>query len=138
MFHDNGMKENKSDESGIKEFFGKPDWSKGFDVVVYNDSFQRNADLDLVNEKLAPHRAGLPAVVLHGTVHTHVDLKTDEWREFLGIRSPRHGPRQPIVVKNNIAPENPIMKGFPPTWDGRKSDELYDVSEVMHGRHAAR
>ena len=130
VFHDNGMKEGKVEESGIKAFFGKPDWSKGFDVIVYNDSFQRNADLGLVNQKLAPHRAGLPAVILHGTVHTHVDLKTDEWREFLGIRSPKHGPPQPITV-NNISPENPVMKGFPATWATVTRDELYDVDQVF-------
>lgn len=130
VFHDNG---NAPDMSAIKAFFSKPDWSKGFDVIVYNDSFQRSADLELVNQKLAPHRAGLPAVILHGTVHTHVDLKTDEWREFIGIRSPKHGPAQDFIVSNNIAPDNPIMRGFPATWDAAKHEELYDVDEVMHG-----
>ena len=133
VFHDNGMKDGKKEESGINAFFSNPNWSKGFDVVVYNDSFQRNADLKLVKEKLAPHLAGLPAVILHGTVHTHVDLKTDEWREFIGIRSPKHGPPQQIIVNNNLAPENPILKGFPPVWTVPRSDELYDVDEVMPG-----
>ena len=129
VFHNNGDTPD-TDYTTINAFFSKPDWSKGFDVIVYNDSFQRNADLDLVNKKLAPHRAGLPAVILHGTVHTHVDLKTDEWREFIGIRSPRHGPAQPITV-NNLAPENPVMKGFPPAWATLSKDELYDVAEEL-------
>jgi len=129
VFHDNGMTDGKAELTKINAFFAKPDWSKGFDVV-YNDSFQRNADLNLVKEKLAPHFAGLPAVILHGTVHTHVDLKTDEWRKFLGIRSPRHGPAQLITV-NNIAPENPIMKGCPSAWATASVDELYDVDQVF-------
>jgi len=132
VFHDNGMlNDGKVEESKINAFFGNPNWSKGFDVIVYNDSFQRNKNLQLVNDKLAPHKAGLPAVILHGTVHTHVDLKTDEWREFLGIRSPRHGLPQQITVNNNVAPQNPIMQPFPATWTLLKSDELYDIDEVM-------
>ena len=132
VFHDNGMlNDGKIEESKINAFFGNPDWSKGFDVVVYNDSFQRNATLKLVKEKLAPHLVGLPAVIIHGSVHTHVDLKTDEWREFVGIRSPKHGPAQPITVNNNIAPQNSIMQGFPATWVTVKADELYDVDEVL-------
>ena len=130
VFHDNGQNDGQVAEDGIHAFFKNPDWRKGFDVVVYNDSFQRNANLELVKAKLAPHRAGLPAVILHGTVHTHVDLKTDEWREFLGIRSPKHGPAQPITV-NNLAPDNPVMQGFPPAWATLSKDELYDVDEVF-------
>src|SRR4051812_4970467 len=42
--------------------YEKPDWSKGYDVVVHDECFADVKDKDFVENILKPHRAGLPAV----------------------------------------------------------------------------
>lgn len=132
VFHDPGKTSDITDPTSLLEFFSNPDWSKGFDVVFYNECFKDIVSLELIHKKLAPHRVGLPAVVLHGTVHTHVALKSDEWREFIGVRSPKHGARQAVVVKNGT-PGHPIMQDFPLEWDGAINEEVYEAGELMPG-----
>src|SRR5439155_6454571 len=45
--------------------YEKPDWSKGFDVVVHDECFADVKDKEFVENILKPLRAGLPAVNLH-------------------------------------------------------------------------
>jgi type 1 glutamine amidotransferase len=106
------------------------DWAKGYDVIVYNEGYNSAGDSETVNKILAPHRKGLPAVVLHGTMHSFKGLKTDVWFEFTGMQSPNHGPGQDFKV-TNLTADNPIMKGFPPVWDTLKHEELYIVDKMF-------
>jgi type 1 glutamine amidotransferase len=108
--------------------YEKPDWAKGYDVIVHNECFSQITDLDFIGNVLAAHRNGTPAVVVHCTMHTFRALTTDQWREFLGVTSPKHGPQQPLDVKN-LAPNDPIMKDFPLEWKTGK-EELYAIEKV--------
>jgi len=47
------------------------------------------------------------------------------------VTTRRHGPQQPLEVKN-LAPDNPIMKGFPAVWTTGK-EELYAIEKVWPG-----
>jgi type 1 glutamine amidotransferase len=105
-----------------------PDWSEGFDVIVHNECFGMVSDKAFIEKVLAPHRSGAPAVVIHCTMHTFRALETDEWREFLGVTTRKHGPQQPLEVKN-LAPSHPIMKGFPAVWT-TGNEELYAIEKV--------
>lgn len=108
--------------------YQNPAWAQGFDVVVHNECFADDADPEYVQKVLAPHRAGVPAVVLHCTMHTFRALKTDQFREFLGVTSPGHGPQHPLDVKV-LRPDHPIMQGFPAHWR-TGPEELYAVTKL--------
>src|SRR5580704_12405191 len=71
--------------------YEKPDWSKGFDVVVHNECVSDVTDLDWIERVLKPHREGLPAVVIHCAMHCYRG-KTDDWFKFVGVTSDHHGP----------------------------------------------
>jgi type 1 glutamine amidotransferase len=108
--------------------YEKPDWAKGYDVIVHNECFAEVTDKAFIENVIAAHRNGTAAVVIHCTMHTFRDLKSDEWREFLGVTTRRHGPQQPLDVKN-LAPNDPIMKDFPLEWKTGK-EELYAIEKV--------
>jgi type 1 glutamine amidotransferase len=105
-----------------------PDWSEGFDLVVHNECFSQVSDPVFIEKVLSAHRSGVPAMVIHCSMHTFRDLKTDAWREFLGVTTRRHGPQQPLEVKNLVA-TNPIMKTFPAVWT-TGNEELYAIEKV--------
>jgi type 1 glutamine amidotransferase len=111
--------------------YEKPDWAKGYDVILHNECFAQVTDPAFIENVLAAHRNGTAAVVIHCTMHTFRDLKSDEWREFLGVTTRRHGPQQPLDVKN-LAPNDPIMKDFPLEWKTGK-EELYAIEKVWPG-----
>lgn len=111
--------------------FSDPNWARDYDVIVHNTCFSEVKDPAAVARVLRPHREGKPAVLLHATMHTYMKLPTDEWREFVGVVSDRHGPQQPVALKN-IAPEHPVMRGFPGDWV-TGNEELYAIDRVMPG-----
>jgi uncharacterized protein len=108
--------------------YQKPDWAKGYDVVVHNECFASDTDPEYIEKVLAPHRAGVAAVVVHCTMHTFRDFKPDNFREFLGVKSTHHGPQHPLDVKL-VNQGHPIMKGFPADWK-TGNEELYFIDKV--------
>ena len=108
--------------------YEKPDWAKGYDVVVHNECFGAVSDKDFIGRVVAPHRNGTPAVVIHCSMHTFRDLKSDEWRETIGVTTRSHGPQQPLDVKN-LKPDHPIMTGFPSVWK-TGNEELYAIEKI--------
>lgn len=122
VFYENG------DPGHELSLYANPDFAKGYDVIVHNECFADVTDAAFVDKALAPHREGVPAVVLHCTLHTFRTLKTDQWREFLGVSSNHHGPPQPIALKV-LTPKNPIMIGFPESWTSRP-EELYSIDKL--------
>ena len=108
--------------------YEKPDWAKGYDVIVHNECFSKITDTAFIENVVAAHRNGTAAVVIHCSMHTFRDLKTDEWREFLGVTSPKHGKQHPLDVKN-LMPNDPIMKDFPLVWK-TGNEELYFIDKV--------
>src|SRR5262249_44637615 len=85
-------------------------------------------DTGFIDRVLRPHRDGVAAVVIHCAMHTFRDLKTDEWRQFLGVTSRRHGPQHPLDVKT-LKPDHPVMKGFPADFK-TGNEELYAIEKV--------
>ena len=107
--------------------YANPDWSKGYDVVVHNECFASVKDKAFVENILRPHREGLPAVLIHCAMHCY-RTGTDQWFEFVGLRSPGHGPHYAYLVEN-VLKDHPIMKGFGDSWMTPKG-ELYDVAKL--------
>jgi type 1 glutamine amidotransferase len=108
--------------------YEKPQWWKGYDVVVHNECFGMVEDNAFVEGITAAHKAGVAAVMLHCSSHSYRAASTDEWRQCVGITSRSHEKNRDLLVKN-LAPEHPVMKSFPAEWLDRK-DELYKNEKV--------
>ena len=109
--------------------FESPDWAKDYDIVVHDHCFPRVTDPTYVDRVLAPHRAGLPAVLLHGTM---MSFRTGDqrWFDFTGLTTRAHERERAIRVEA-LAPADPVLKGFAP-WEIPR-EELYRVETAKSG-----
>jgi uncharacterized protein len=113
-----------SDERSHRvSIYEKPEWWKGYDVILHNECFGAVADNAFIEGITAAHKAGVPGVFLHCSSHSYRAGTTDEWRKAVGITSRSHEKNRDLIVKT-IKAEHPVMKGFPSTWLDPK-DELY-------------
>ncbi len=111
--------------------YENPDWAQGYDVIVHNECCAQVNDAALVERIAAPHRTGVPAVMLHCSALSYRDAPTDAWRRVLGIKSLRHERRRDLLVTPmNLA--HPVMAGFPTEWLV-KQDELYRNDFIWPG-----
>ena len=123
-----------TDREHMHSAYNNPDWAKGYDVVIHNECYGMVKDVALVERVAAPHKAGVPAVILHASMHSYRFAETDAWREVMGQRSMRHAARQDLVVEV-IDEKHPLMRGFPKIWDDPE-DELYVVEKTWPTIHA--
>ncbi|HYH69516.1 MAG TPA: ThuA domain-containing protein [Urbifossiella sp.] len=110
----------------LNPVYEKDDWAKGFDVIVHDECSSDVKDPKVVERILAPHKAGLPAVVLHCGMHcyrTEGFPKATPWFDFTGLATTGHGPQLPIDV-SYTDPASPITKGL--TGWTTKNEELYN------------
>ena len=108
--------------------YEKPDWWKGYDIVLHNECFGAIADNAFIEGITAAHKAGVPAVMLHCSSHSYRTGTTDEWRMCVGITSRSHEKNRDLLVKV-INADHPVMKGFPAEWND-PADELYKNEKV--------
>lgn len=111
--------------------YEKADWAKGYDVVLHNECYGFVGDNEFVERIAAPHKAGLPAVILHCSSHSYRAATTDEWRQVIGITSRSHEKRTDLLIKR-IAPKHPVMVGFPAEWPDA-NDEMYKNEKIWPG-----
>jgi type 1 glutamine amidotransferase len=112
----------------LNPVYEKPDWDKGFDVVVHDECCSDVKDQALIDRILEPHRQGLPAVLLHCGMHCYRSSgypNSTPWFEFTGLPSTGHGPQAPIAI-SFLDTDNPITKGLK-DWSTGK-EELYNNS----------
>ncbi len=108
------------------------DWTKSFDVVVYNMSFSNVVDVAWIERLTGAHRdSGVPAVILHGAVHSYRRSESKAWGELMGAFSMRHDRQRPLTVEV-VAPNHPIMRGFPNKWE-TINEELYELEKTHPG-----
>ena len=103
--------------------YEKPNWWAGYDVILHNECFGFVEDNKFIENITAAHAAGVPAVLLHCSVHSYRKGTTDEWRKLIGISSFSHETRRDLDVKV-LKADHPVMKDFPATWHDA-GDELY-------------
>jgi uncharacterized protein len=108
--------------------YENPDWYKGFDIVVHNECFADIADEKFIRTITAAHKAGVPAMVLHCSMHSYRSATVDDWRELLGVTSRRHTRAHQIAVKM-MAKDDPIITGLKEDWV-TPTDELYVIEKV--------
>ena len=105
------------------------DWTKEFDVVLYNTSFSYVVDVPWIERLAHAHRdSGVGAVILHGAVHSYRRSETRAWGELMGAFSLRHDSQRPLTVET-VAPNHPIMRGMPQKWE-TIPEELYELERV--------
>lgn len=109
-------------------------YAKGYDLVIHDECAAGIEEPELVRNVLAPHVAGVPAVVLHCAMHSFRVVKDYArpqppgsagalWFDFLGLQSSRHGPQLPVVV-TFTDPKHPITLGMKAWTTG--NEELYN------------
>ena len=112
------------------EIYEKPDWAKGYDVVIHDECSSDVKDMPYVQNILNAHKT-VPAVNLHCAMHCY-RVGTDDWFKFIGIQSMAHGPQEPIEVKF-VDTAHPIAKGLS-NWTTIK-EELYNNLKVFETAH---
>lgn len=118
--------ESSADAPTMHPAFEGDDWAKGYDLVIYNMcNSGRDSDDDYMEKIVAPHRAGLPAVVIHCAMHQFRPDETGKWNEFVGMDSTAHERGAPVTVTFTER-EHPILKGLPETWTIEEG-ELYRI-----------
>lgn len=106
--------------------YEKPEWWKGYDVVIHDECSADVKETAFIDNVLAAHKAGVPAVVLHCGMHNYRGEgypKKTAWFAFTGLATNGHGPQEPIALKN-VDAESPITKGLPEWTTGK--EELYN------------
>ncbi|MFD2256967.1 ThuA domain-containing protein [Luteolibacter algae] len=124
--------------------YGMPEYAKGYDVVIHDECAAGISDDAVVKAVLAPHKAGIPGVNLHCSMHsyrigdfkkkvTELGTPTSQWFEYLGIQSTGHGKKTPIsIVFTDV--EHPITNGAADWTTG--DEELYNNVTVFKSAHA--
>jgi type 1 glutamine amidotransferase len=122
----------------LNPVYKDPDWAKGFDVVVHDECTSEVKDLDTIDNILRPHRAGLPAVVLHCGMHCYRSegwpKAVTPWFEFTGLQTTGHGAQLPIEV-TFVDRQSPITRGLE-DWT-TINEELYNniTGKVLDTAH---
>lgn len=110
--------------------YNNPRWSAGYDVVVHSECFGSVEDVKFVEQIVRGHtETGVPAVVLHCSMHSYRAAATDEWRKLLGVTSRRHEKGGRELNVQPVAANHAIMKGFPSSWK-TPGDELYVIENL--------
>ena len=113
----------------LNPIYHNPDWAAEYDVILHDECSSNVKDLPIIDRILTPHRAGLPAVLLHCGMHSYrsegYPQAVTPWFEFTGLQSTGHGPQAPIDIVFSTS-ENPITRGFL-NWT-TINEELYNNS----------
>ena len=108
--------------------YEKPDWSKGFDVVLHDECSGAVTNVAWIEQIARAHFDGTPAVVLHCAIHSYRNAQTDQWRKVLGVSSFQHQPLRDFTVEI-VRPDHPVTRGMPVRWT-EAADELYEIKKV--------
>ncbi len=100
---------------------GKPDYAKGYDLVIHDECGSDISEPETVEAILKPHRDGIPGVNLHCAMHSYrIGNPNDPvtpgtphglWFEYLGLQSSGHGPQLPIAISFTDK-ESPFARGL--------------------------
>ena len=122
--------------------YGKPDYAKGYDVVLHDECAADISDPEIVRGVLSPHRDGIPGVNLHCAMHSYRTGNPGQpaapgtphalWFEYLGLQSSGHGAQTPIAL-SLVDHSHPITRGMT-NWT-TINEELYNNIKVWESAH---
>jgi len=134
VVHDVSMVDGKdaaANREHVTSAYAKENWAEGYDVVLHNECYGAVKDEALIERMTKPHKAGLPAVFLHCSMHSYrAAANADLWREIIGLKSTFHEAGAVLTVKP-VASTHPVMAGFPAEFVTPEKDELY-VAEKFY------
>lgn len=109
--------------------YKRPNWARGYDVIVHNECFGQVTDPDFVKGIVQAHFDGVPAVIIHCSLHSYRNSgAADAWRELIGVTSTSHEGHRPLkVVRLDV--EHPVLIGFPKEWQ-TPNGELYKIEKI--------
>jgi type 1 glutamine amidotransferase len=122
------------------EKYNSPNWADGYDLVIHDECAADVKDVDYVNNILAPHKNGLPAVILHCAMHSYrvspdfakpsIKPGTEGamWFDLTGLQTWRHFDQLPIAL-TFLPTDSPITKGMN-DWT-TIGEELYNNVQVF-------
>ncbi len=121
---------NLSVSQGKLPLYADPGYATKFDVVIHNECWA-NGDFPpaFMQNLTGGHDRGIPAVMLHCSLHSYRASPLDYWRELIGVTSMRHTFAHPIKITWDQS--SPIAKGMP-EWT-TPTDELYVITKVWPG-----
>jgi len=128
IHHYRGTPGKKPREDQRIPIYNEQGWADDFDIVIHNECFAHERDPEWIEKIIKPHREGVPAIVVHCTMHSYGFGKVQPWVEFLGVSSPRHGAKYSFLVEP-VAKDSPIAKAFGDGWQTPQG-ELYHINEV--------
>ncbi len=112
----------------LLDFYRNSDWAKGYDIVVHNECFAHISDDEYIAGILKPHLEGVPAVLIHCSMHSYREgEKAEEWWKFCGVHSPGHGPKHPFEVQIKVQ-DHEITQGMK-NWTTPQG-ELYFINNT--------
>ncbi len=132
----------KPDRSTKARFpkYEKPDWAKGYDVIIHDECSADVKDVEYVKNILAAHKAGVAAVNLHCAMHSYRVGQFREpvkpgsadslWFDLIGLQSTGHGPQAPIQI--TIADKSHVITKPLSGWT-TINEELYNNIQVFAG-----
>lgn len=110
----------------LNPVYENADWAANYDVIIHDECSSNIKDPSVIDRILTPHRAGLPAVILHCGMHSYRSEgypNSTPWFEFTGLQSTGHGPQAPIDIEF-LKSASPITQGHA---DWRTiNEELYN------------
>lgn len=96
------------------ELYKNPNWADGYDVVVHNECFANapTGDEAFLGNILKPHREGVPAVLVHCSMHSYrKGANREDWWKFCGLHTQRHDRKYPFDVEL-VAPDHEVLAGM--------------------------
>jgi type 1 glutamine amidotransferase len=114
--------------SHLNPVYEKENWAEGFDVIIHDECSSDVKDLKHIDRIMAPHKKGVPAVMLHCAMHCYRSEGYPEvtpWFELTGVQSTGHGPHKPVEILFH-KDKSPITKGLE-DWT-TINEELYNNS----------
>ena len=73
-------------------------------MIIHDECSSHVTDIALIDRILEPHRAGVPAVILHCGMHSYrsegYPEKVTPWFEFTGLQST--GPRHAVAYQDRV------------------------------------
>lgn len=104
-------------------------WAEGSDIVIHLHCFPRVTDPVYVERILAPHREGLPALLIHGALHSFRGTG-DSWFDFCGVETVSHRAERGLPVEVT-GTGHPAVAGIR-DWES-PGEELYLVRRERPG-----
>lgn len=105
------------------DLYDDPTWAKDYDVIIHDECSAEVIEQPYVENILNAHKNGVPAVNLHCAMHSYRLPGKEDWFQFVGIQSARHGPQKPIEV-TFVDRDHPVTKSLE-NWT-TINEELYN------------